>query len=60
MSVIKRQFILQIKGEKPTLLSPTKEVLDQLRQARELLLLSGLDVTLVELHVYMPVSGTLV
>ena len=60
MSVIKRQFILQIKGERPTILSPTKEVLDQLRQARELLLLSGLDVTFVELHMYMPVSGTLV
>ena len=37
-SVTKRQFILQIKGEKPTLLGPTKEILDQLPQPRELLL----------------------
>ena len=33
-SVTKRQFVLQIKGEKATLFSPTKEILDQLPQPR--------------------------
>ena len=58
-SVTKRQFILQIKGEKPTLLSPTKEILDQLPQPRELLLLLGLDITQMERHACTPVGGRL-
>ena len=57
--VTKRQFILQIKGEKPTLLGPTKEILDQLPQSRELLLLLGLDITQMERHACTPVGGRL-
>ena len=56
-SVTNRQFILQIKGGKRTLLSPTKEILDQLPQPRELLLLLGLNLAQIERHTCTPAGG---
>ena len=50
------QFHLQIQGKEQTLLSTTKEILDQLLQSREPLLSLGLDIMLIELCTCMHTS----